>query len=77
VWNFLSRISLFPSLILLLDQSIPNCVNKKENRPKPKKHQSKDKSNSGNYLPATIAKLEAYSKQNKKGLSEEDEFSQK
>lgn len=25
-WNFLSRISLFPSLILLLDQSIPDCV---------------------------------------------------
>jgi hypothetical protein len=30
--------------------------------PKPKKHHSKDKLNSGNNLPATIAKLEAYSK---------------
>jgi hypothetical protein len=45
-------------------------MNKKDNRPKPKKHHSKDESNSGNYLPATIAKLEAYSKENKKSLSE-------
>jgi hypothetical protein len=42
----------------------------------PKKHHSKDESNS-DYLPATIAKLEAYSKQNKRSLSEEDEVSQK
>jgi len=42
----------------------------------PKKHHSKDESNS-DYLPATIAKLEAYSKQNKGSLSEEDEVSQK
>ena len=49
-------------------------MNKKDNRPKPKKHHSKDKSNSVNYLPATIAKLEAYSKQNKRSLGEEDEF---
>lgn len=52
-------------------------MNKKDNRPKPKQHHSKDESNSGNYLPATIAKLEAYSKQNKKSLGEEDEVSQK
>lgn len=53
-------------------------MNKKDNRiHKPKQHHSKDESNSGNYLPATIAKLEAYSKQNKKSLGEEDEVSQK
>jgi hypothetical protein len=52
-------------------------MNRKDSRPKPKKLHSNDESNSGNYLPATIAKLEAYSKQNKRSLSEEDEFSQK
>jgi hypothetical protein len=52
-------------------------MSRKDNRPKPKKHHSNDESNSGNYLPATITKLEAYSKQNKRSLNEEDEFSQK
>jgi hypothetical protein len=52
-------------------------MNRKDNRPKPKKHHSNDESNSGNYLPTTIAKLEAYSRQNKRSLSEKDEFSQK
>jgi hypothetical protein len=47
-------------------------MDKKINNPKSKQHHSKDESNTGNYLPATIAKLEAYSKQNKKSLSEED-----
>jgi hypothetical protein len=40
-------------------------MNKKDNNPKPKKHHSKGEPHSGNHLPATIAKLEAYSKQNK------------
>jgi hypothetical protein len=58
----------------LIKAKIKKNMNKK---PKPKKHHSKDESNSGNYLPATIAKLEAYSKQNKKSLNEEDEVLQK
>jgi hypothetical protein len=61
----------------LIRAGIKKNMNKKDISPKPKKYHSKDKSNSGNYLPATIAKLEAYSKQNKKRLSEEDEFSKK
>jgi hypothetical protein len=61
----------------LIKADLKKNMNKKDNSPKPKKHHSKDKSNSGSYLPATLAKLDAYSKQNKKSLSEEDEVSQK
>jgi hypothetical protein len=44
--------------------------------PKAKKHHSKDESNSGNNLSATIAKSEAYSKrsQNKQNQSKVEDY---